>query len=256
MSRTIIHYRLRCVTEDRHEYVWLEESEGEPTVCPVNAAHTIDSSKTAQIDRVTQEEVAIKEEFVPTQGYYQSKGYEIDIDANVGSYTIMSHSWPYQITMLMGWFIASAENVGDKVEAYVASDIITGAIQAPVAVNDTTITVTPTVIENTAIGYYLKLFDGVNQSDLGRVLGVDSANSQITVETGSDQNFSPLSPTYVQQTIKVIDDMFINHAGAKYSFAEKKMGGKAVPPGITFDIRYLNRTGGAKKFCYNMEFMY
>ena len=62
-----------------------------------------------------------------------------------------------------------------------------------------------------------------------------------------------LTPTYVQQTVRIIDDMYINVAAAKMSFAEKKMGGKALPAGIQLLVQYTNRTGGAKKFAYNIE---
>jgi len=41
------YYRIWCVTDGKYEYEW---SETEPTVCPVNPAHTIDPTKTAVVD--------------------------------------------------------------------------------------------------------------------------------------------------------------------------------------------------------------
>lgn len=254
MSRTLIQWRVRCLTDNKDEFIWLDENDGEPTTCPTNASHSIGA--VTEVDRVSESEVALKEEYVPTQGYFQSIGREVDIDGNVGSVTLIDHTWPYQVTVLMGSFFASSDNLGDMLEAWVATDKITGNIAAPVAVNDDTITVTSTVIEKLAIGFYMKLYDGVNQSDLGRVLSVDSGNSQITVETPSDQAYSPLTPTYVQQTVRVIDEMYINVSNVRFVFAEKKVGGKAIPPKIPLTIRYHNRTGGAKKFVYKIELIY
>jgi hypothetical protein len=256
MSRTLYQWRVKCATDNKYEYVWLDEAAGEPTVCPVNGAHTIVPVENTVVNRVTEAQVSIKEEYVPTQGFYQSQGYEMDVDGNVDSVTVLNHTWPYRVSLLMGWFYSANDNVGDTVQAYVASDVITGAIAAPVAVNDDTITVTSTVLDNAAIGYHMKLFDGVNQSDLGRVLAMDVGNSAIVVETASDQNYSPLTPTYVQQTVRVIDEMFINVPAVRYVFAEKKVGGKTLPPNIPLQIRYRNRSGGAKKLVYNVEYIY
>jgi len=234
----------------------MEEGEGLPMSCPMNNMHVIDQDQTVEVDKIMTSEVSIKEEFVPTQGYYQSQGCELDIDGNIGSVTSMDHVWPYQVSILMGWFYAAAENVGDKIEAWAGGDTITGAIAAPVAINDTVITVTPTVIEHTAIGYHMKLFDGTNLSDIGRVVSIDEMNSQITIETPVDKVYSPLTPTYVMQTVRLIDDMFVNAPNVRYVFAEKKMGGKGLPPGVPISIRYTNRTGGSKKFSYNIEYIY
>lgn len=256
MSRTLFQWRVKCLTDNQYELVWLHETDGEPTVCPVNAAHSISDLDNTIVDRVVEAEVSLKEEYVPTQGLYQSQGWEVDIDANVGSITIMTHTWPYQVSVLMGWFFSSSDNVGDKVEAWVAPDAVTGAIAGVVSLNDDTITVTSTVLDNTAVGYHMKLYDGSNQSYLGRVLEIDSGNSQIVVETPSDQAYSPLTPTYVQQTVRVIDEMYINVPNGRFVFAEKKMGGKGIPPTIPLHVRYHNRTGGAKKFTYNFEYIY
>lgn len=40
-------YRVRCTTDSKYEYEW---SETEPTVCPVNGAHTIDATQTACVE--------------------------------------------------------------------------------------------------------------------------------------------------------------------------------------------------------------
>lgn len=44
---SLSQYRIWCVTDAQYEYEW---SETEPTLCPVNPAHTIDPVKTAIVD--------------------------------------------------------------------------------------------------------------------------------------------------------------------------------------------------------------
>jgi hypothetical protein len=250
---TINKYRVYCVTDTKYEEIWMEE---EPTTCPIDTAHSIDGSLTTIVEIREPNLIEIKEEFVKTQGYYQSLGYEAEIDGNIDSTTTMTHSWPIQISILDGWFYSDNTNVGDKVSVTVAKDMVTGGIIAPVSVDDKTITVQSTVIDNTGIGYYLKLTDGVNMTDLGRVLSINAGNSTVNVENGSSFAFSHASPTYVQQTIRIITDMFINVPNCRFAFAEKKHGAKNLPPNIPLHITYTNRTGGAKKFYYNIEHIY
>lgn len=52
MSKTIYKWRVWCVTENDWETIWSIE---EPTVCPTNVNHTIDSSKTTIIDTITED---------------------------------------------------------------------------------------------------------------------------------------------------------------------------------------------------------
>jgi hypothetical protein len=251
---TLWNYRVWCATDNKHEYIW-REAENYPSTCPTNTSHTIDAAQTVVVEIRDPNLIQIKEEFIPTQGFFQSVGSRETIDGNVNTVSAMTHSFPYSTTLLDGWFYSTAENVGDDVSVEVAG-ITIGATGAPVAVNDKEITVTSTVIDNTSIGFHLTLTDGVNSSDMGRVLGIDSANSIVTMETGSEHIFSPLSPTYVQQTVRLIDSLPINTPNVRYAFAEKKMGGKNLPPNVPVTISYHNKTGGEKEFAYNMEIIY
>ena len=44
-------YRVRCTTDDKWEFIWLPVDEPEPTSCPANPAHGIDSAKTAIVGK-------------------------------------------------------------------------------------------------------------------------------------------------------------------------------------------------------------
>ena len=56
MSRSIDKYRFWCETEQKYKYVWDEAS---PTVCPVDAAHTIDLNSLSIVDGVRQNATSV-----------------------------------------------------------------------------------------------------------------------------------------------------------------------------------------------------
>lgn len=49
---TVNKYRVRCLTDNKYEEVWAEQ---EPTVCPINTVHTIDTTLTTIIDTVKED---------------------------------------------------------------------------------------------------------------------------------------------------------------------------------------------------------
>jgi hypothetical protein len=250
---TVYKYRVSCATHG-YVYVW---SETEPTVCPNNYGDTIYPAQTVIVDKVETNTVAIKEETIPTQGYFRSVGFSQNItDATPGSLTTFNHSWPYRTSLLEGWFFATSAQIGDYVEVFAAPNTPVGAIAAPVSAGATTFSVTGTVIPNCALGYSIKLSDGVNVDDCGEIISMNSSTNQITVQTATTHSFSPLSPTYVLLTVKVIEGFYINVGEQKYEFARKKVGGKTIPPNVPISIIYHNVSGGTKKFCYNMEILY
>ena len=67
----VSRYRLWCSTDSKWEYVWDND---EPTVCPVNPAHTIDSSK---IDIIRARIRRVRTTVDPTVTDDKSKGYGI-----------------------------------------------------------------------------------------------------------------------------------------------------------------------------------
>lgn len=252
-DQTVHKYRVHCTQGDGNQVLWGPDT---PTVCPLDAGHSIDGNIVI-LDTITNAIVTIKEELVPTQGYYHCQGYERVIPSgNVGDVTTFSHSWPYQISLLNAWFFIDDDQLGDWVDANVAKDTVIGAIGAAVTGGDTTITVSSTVLENVAIGFHVNITDGVNLNDLGRVLDINTTNSTITCETAATNSFSPLSPTYVRLCVPFVNELHFNNTNQRYMIAEKKVGGKGLPPNVPFYVDYHNESGTAKKFTYNLEYIY
>lgn len=256
MTTTLKKWRVYCETELTYHDVWLDADDPKPTTCPVNTAHTVNDILTIDVsEHNITTRVIIEEEYsTKTQGYFRSKGVKMVIDGNVGAVTSEIMTWDYPITLLTGWFHAKNNHVGDWVSCKIAPDMIIGSIEAPVYVGNTDITVSYTVTQNSAIGFDLTLTDGVNSNYMGEVIAING--NVFTMKNPAVNSFSPLSPTYIKQTVTVVDRISIEVPLSKYSFAEKKQGGKGIPPNVPVVIYYHNESGGNKFFSFNVEYMY
>lgn len=147
-------------------------------------------------------------------------------------------------------------HIGDKVSAQIYPETIIGAITADVAINQTVVNVSSTVLDNIEVGFRCYLFDGVNQDNCGKVIDVDKTNSQITLSPGAVYfNYSAASPTYVQMSIEMFSEMEIPREGI-YNFGDSTIGGSYLPAGTPGRIIYENISGGVKRFVMYVEYLY
>jgi hypothetical protein len=249
----IYYWQVWCTTESKYEYIWLDT---EPTVCPSNSEHTIQTSPGPTVlNKISKHVTKIQEEDVGgTNGIFQFRGYKIEIPQGLpGNVTSYDCVWPRTVTIMDGWFHGTEENVGDFMNANVTATI--GAITAGVSANTGTFSVTSTVIDNIFEGYNLHLTDFAKIDHLGEVMEVHAGNSTVTSEYLTLNSYSPLSPTYVQATSRVIRDLHISTVG-RYAFAEKKIGGRSLPANIPIVIDYHNCDGNAKTFTFYIEILY
>jgi hypothetical protein len=244
------------MTTQSYQFVW---DTVEPTTCPENAAHSISTNPGPRVvNKVSQEQVKItEEEALPTQGIYKFKGHKLMVPSgNVGDVEIKNITWKYPITLMNGFFVSTSDMITDEVNVWVAPNSTIGAIGAPVYTGNTEITVTSTVFDNLWKGWSVNITDGVNNDDLGECIEMNVGNSTITCENGATNNFNPLSPTYVQMTPKIVEDVCVLAPNVRYPFAEKKIGGRSIPANTPMQIRYTNNTGNAKTFVFYTEYLY
>ncbi len=199
-------------------------------------------------------EVVIREETTKTGGHFQETSYLIDVGSGDSTKTV-DISFPFPMSLLAASWQNKDEFEGDSIEFTVGPDTTTGAITADVVVDDDEITVAQTVIDNTAIGYYILLDDGTNTEDLGRVVAVDRVNLKITTENASTTAFVASTPTYVKQTIKMLPKSVLDCCGPM-SAGESKIGGSYIPANTTLRAIYYNDVSTAKKFIFFLEYLY
>jgi len=244
-------YRVYCTTDSKHEYQWAET---EPTTCPVNTGHSIDSAKTAIVQIMADNEVVIQEEQTKTGAHYQAQSFELSVPASTGWHEL-NISFPFPISMLSAEWIGKTDYDGDSAQFIIAPDTTTGAIASDVAALDTVINVAQSVIDNTQVGYHLKLDDGTNVDDLGRVVSIDDGANQVTMETAAVNSFLAATPTYVKQTVKMVPHICL-HPSGRVQLGESKIGGSYIPANTVIRLRYNNLTGTAKTFSVIIEYLY
>jgi hypothetical protein len=255
MSTAIVkRWRVYCTTESKYETVW---SDTEPTTCPYDPInHTIDVSKTASIETISENMVKIQEELVATQGIYKFRGYNFTIPAGTpGDVTQYDVTWKRPVTLLNGEFDSETLHIGDKISAVVIPPTPIGAITATVNPGDTVIQASPTVFDHIYNGYNVYLTDGVNLNSLGECMSIDSIAGTITVETAAVNTFSPVTPSYIQIDVPVVENLNVKKSRT-YEFARKKVGGKLFDSGVIFRIYYTNNSGSEKEFSFNFEYLY
>jgi hypothetical protein len=256
MSKTLYYWEVYCVDDAKYEYTW---DHSIPTTCPSNASHTILTHPGPRIlDEVSDGIVKLKEEETPTKGYYKFNGFLENIPESnpKGNITVIDLSWKYPISILNGWFYASNEQVGDKIDVTIGENTIIGSLTSNANVGDITVNVSDSVLENAEVGWKLNLFDGVVSEDLGEAIDIDTGNNQVTFENSLTNNFNYTNPVYVRLVPNIVNDLYINVGNIKYSFADKKIGGKYVPKNTSVKIKYKNNEGNSKQFAFNIEYLF
>ena len=118
------------------------------------------------------------------------------------------------------------------------------------------VAVSSTVVQYTKVGFYLNFFDGVNSDDMGRVLMVDTVNNYVFMENNPTNSFSPVSPTYVRQTVYQIKDYEIGPPWER-EIGASKIGGSHVPKCTKVRIEYTNKSlTDTKRFVGHVEYLY
>lgn len=174
-----------------------------------------------------------------TGGHFQAMSRKFSAPSN--RTTTVDFSEPIPMAGFILNFKATTEHEGDVINMYVAPETIVGAITANVSVSDTVINVSSTVLQNMSVGFLFQLFDGVHTEDLGRVITIDKANGQITVENASTRAFSASSPTYVRQSIQYVRDYIIGPPG-DYTVGQSKIGGTYIPANTVIRVTYENKS--------------
>jgi hypothetical protein len=248
MATVVNKYRVYCNTEAAYVYVWAET---EPTVCPNNNGHSIDTGKTTIDATIEENTVEVKEENTPTGGHYRSCCQAFT--ANVGSNT-HDFSYPYPISLLSATFNSGPVTEGDTLSMDVGPGTTIGVITSNVAAEATIISVSSTVIDNIAIGRCAHLDDGTN-SERHAVTAINTASSQITIDTGATYAYNVATPTYVKMSVCMANSLEII-PNCRYVLGDSKIGGSYIPANTTIRIIYNNTGESAVRVRPIFEFLY
>lgn len=258
MTTTIYKYAIFCVTESLWKYVWAAEGDPVPDKCPTNTAHEIDSESIHVEDSVKQEQVEaeiIEQPPGVTQGHYQSSFFQLSVPALSGLHT-MDISFPFGISLLCGEYHMPAAGAGDQIWADIAPDTIIGGISQDVAIGATKFRTSAESLAYLQIGFVVKLFDGVNQNNLGRVLALDAVNLEVTMEIATTHPFAAASPTYIQITVQCVRTANISASILSIEFGKRNIKSTFLPANTVLRCTYNNITSTAKIVDFRIEYFY
>lgn len=243
MSRTLYRYRVQCIAEARPVYVWATEP---PTLCPNDHPDRSIQGDAVIFDEFSEGDVVatIREESTPTNGKFQFTSLQFIVPAE--GTAIHEQSWPHPVSVLDFWWVTDVEDRGDIVSLLVGPDTPTGVLTTSASAADTLLNVQSTVVDYTYPGDTIRLYDGSSTSEEMLVIGRDTENSTITVESGVSAAWSATSPTYVLSTTRVVVDCEIGREW-RITVGKGKIGGSYIPTNVV--VRTVWRNKAPRRAC-------
>ena len=107
------------------------------------------------------------------------------------------------------------------------------------------LSVSQTVIDNTGLGYDIKLDGSGNTDPLGIIVKIDNINKKIYVQNSLSYAFVALV-TLVKQTVYHIKNFEIGEPW-EYELGQSKIGGSHIPADITVKVYYQNKSTDTDK---------
>ena len=243
-------YSIFCETEGFPVFGY---SINPPTCCYNNAAHTVNSASVKQLGQIQIQQTVLQLESEPTGGHYGSKAYSFIAAPNTT--TSYQTSFPFPVTLLTAQIQASIDMVGDCLDFPYAPHTPIGYLTMDAKSSETQLTVSNTVIQNSYIGLYAYLTDGVNFDSCGRIISIDTATSKVIIESPLIHSFSSTSPTYFLITRYFVKDYEIRIAGF-HRIGYGKIGGGKTPAGVSGECVYTNFSSTPKVVAFMIEYFF
>lgn len=199
------------------------------------------------------QKVKLVEELIETDGSYTP--YAFYISTSLAEVVTKTVSFPFAINIMSGEYEIVAANKDDFVSLIIGEDTVIGQITGNVVADDDVITVDDDVLAKVAKGYCIKLADGTNTDTLDRIISVDKVAKTIKMETGAVNAFNVSTPTDVQMTVKLLDNIRLGHPG-RVPFGEDKIGGSYVPANTVIKALYDSKAAAAKTFYPLFKYLY
>lgn len=193
-------------------------------------------------------EVIVVEENIKTGGHYQAQSFKIDIDSDGINQNPLS--FPIPISLLSAKWTCKSAHKDDEIELVVGDGITIGVLTANAVAGATVLDVSQTVIDNTAVGYYLT----IGSQSCERVIFIDEENLQVTIETALV--YAENAGQSVKQCIKLFPKGKLPAEGI-VNLGDSKIGGSYIPANTIIYASYWRKGGGdADDFIFFMEYLY
>ena len=247
MASDVNYYRVWCNTEGAYVYTW---NTIEPTVCPNNNTHSIDTALTVILETISEKKVIAKEN---SDGYFETTHVEMNIPSGTpGDVSPNDVTWPMDILLWRTLITPTSDMIGDYISVVASPETTVGVLTAPLVGGETVLNVNSTVTANMWRGFLVNIFDGVNKDVLGRCTNVDIGAGTITVETPVTNAFSA-GTTYVQIGVFVLKDIYIADTST-IDIGLKGAKGKLIEANMILRVLYTNNSGTNKTLRWRAEY--
>lgn len=244
MTTEVNRYRIFCITENTYVYTW---GTSEPTTCPNNPAHTIDSSISI-VETVSSQVVKAAED---SEGYFETGDIMMNVPSGTpGAVTTLDVTWPMDATLWRTVLTPTTDMLGDFINVIASPETTVGGLTAPASSGATVLSVNGTVTANIQRGLLITLDDGVNKDVLGRCTAIDTLAGTITVTTPLTHSFAAGTP--VKVGVYVLNGISI-HNTESIDIGLKGMKGKLIDAGMILRVYYTNNSGTAKTVYWRYE---
>jgi hypothetical protein len=249
----LIKYRIYCITDQKFEYIWLEDDKPKPTKCPNNPTHEINLNSIT-IDETTETlSVKIQEEEGSTGGNFRLENICFDCEPNkVSEY---SFSFPINISVLAFKILLKPDMANDFIHGVISPNTIVGSLIQDAKENDTILHVSDSVIENTFVGMMVNLYDSSNNIfEQGQIIG--KTDDTIIIEDKLTQDYS--SGSFIGVGVSMVKNVKIPDITSDilYSVGSTKIGASFLKANTETKIYYTNNSN-EKKTCHILyEYLY
>jgi len=229
-----IRYQVYCNIENK--FVERISTDGTtPKICANVNTHDVNPDSVQIIEKLSQTSVTIKEESVPTGGFYRCETFKVVTIAN--STNSVPVKFPFPITLLRGEITTTDAHRGDFVTISFPKTTI-GTITSSVVVGNTEIPVSLTVIQNAKPGFDIYFTDGTSfNTYVGRVVSTNMTTGTMVLST-------PLLTPYAANTIIQITRAFVDNVefgpGASHEYNSGRSQGSSLPANTAGTFTYKN----------------
>jgi hypothetical protein len=247
MGDNIIKWKVFCSTENAYVTALTESIIYKPLRCPNNSNHIIIDNLTSMIEVIGNNQVIIKEENIPTQGFFRVEGKKIDCPMNSTSSQIVDLEYP--VSILAFYISPESSNFNDNIDIYIEIGDI-GVLTSEVNSGSSIIPLNTPNIDNLPIGFEI-LIDNIV---IGEIIGKNSVNSALTLNKNTMQVFP------VNSTVSLRNRMVKNFTIGKhtmYPLGLSKIGSSYISPSYFIMVEYTNKSlTENRQLIYHVEYTY
>lgn len=202
-----------------------------PHHCHNNTNHSV-SGTPILLEIIEENQVTLKEEIVPTQGYFRLEGDSIECLPNV--LTKHSHTNNYDISFYAFYLVAGDENYKDVINVMINIGPIS-VLTVELASGSTVFQVDPLVAATLPVGFEIH----INNVFIGEILSVDATTGDVTLDTSTTEIY-PIGAV-VELKNRMVKN-FVIGAAKQYSFGLSRIGGSFFKSTYILELEYLNKS--------------